>query len=129
MTPAPGMKASADQGTKCPRVAPIRAGGNGPARRFLRALVLCYYLAATACFHALLSGAMAPPEPEIAGLRTIATEHYLVHTDLDDALARELAGDLEFCFGEFSRRLSMFEGLGRPGSDKPFNVYLLKNHA
>ena len=106
-------------GTKCPRVGP----------RFLKAVVLCYYLAATVCFHALLSGAMAEQDPGIPGLRTLATKHYLIHTDLDDALARELAEDLEFCFGEFSRRLSMFEGLGRPGSDQPFNVYLLKNHA
>jgi hypothetical protein len=72
---------------------------------------------------------MAQPDPAIPGLRTLATQHYLIHTDLDDDLARELADELEFCYGEFSRRLSMFDDLGRPGSDKPFDVYLLKNHS
>lgn len=44
-------------------------------------------------------------------------------------MARDLARDLEFCFGEFSRRLAVFDGMGRPGSDQPFNVYLFTKHA
>ncbi len=67
--------------------------------------------------------------PDQADLRTFSTKQYVIHTDLNDLLARELAEELDFCFEEFSRRMSMFEGLGRPGSDKPFNVYLFSRRA
>ena len=93
----------------------------------LRALSLAYYLAATLCFCLLLSGAVRKPQP--GDLRTIRTEHYVIHTDLDDAFTRELADELEFCYAEFARRMSMFEGLRPPGTEEPFNVYLFRRHA
>ena len=93
-----------------------------PDRR--RPWVAAYFLACAVCFALLLSGAAVPNGD---GLRRFETPHYLVHTDLPDALARDLAGDLEFCYGEFARRLEMFrsrdaESPGGPG--EKFNVYL-----
>jgi hypothetical protein len=93
---------------------------------WLPVLRACYFVLATACFWPLLSGALSPPQGP--RLSSFASEHYIIHTDMDDALAREMMRELELCYGEFSRRLSMFEGLGRPGSEDPFNVYLFSRH-
>lgn len=83
-------------------------------------------MTAALSFWALLSGAILQEGPR---LRTFSTEHYVIHTDIDEAIAREMARELELCYGEFSRRLGMFEGAARPAADEPFNVYLFSRHA
>ena len=89
-----------------------------PDRR--RPLVAAYFALCAVCFALMLSGAAVPGD----GLRRFETAHYLVHTDLDDALARDLADDLEFCYGEFARRLEMFRSRDAGSSGEKFNVYL-----
>lgn len=74
----------------------------------------------------LLSGAMSD---EGARLRTFHSDHYAIHTDLDDVLCRDMARELEMCYSEFARRLSMFESSERPASEKPLDVYLFAKHA
>jgi hypothetical protein len=54
-------------------------------------------------------------------LRTLRSAHYLVHTDLDTALAEELAKRLDAMYDEYARRLSIFDA---PNPDKKFEVYL-----
>ena len=83
-----------------------------------------YVLTSALCFALLLSGAQAQ-----SALRTFRTDHYVVHTDLDDDLARDMADELEFAYREFTRRLGLFENAGRPGGDRPFNVYLFAGQA
>ncbi len=67
---------------------------------------------------ALLLALIAPPA--LAGeLRD--TRHYRIHTDLDRALAEDLAKRMDAMYDEYARRLSNF---AIPDPDKKFDVYL-----
>jgi hypothetical protein len=59
-----------------------------------------------------------------AQLGNISTPHYLIHTDLDDALSRELSERMEAMFGQYSQRLAAFN---RSPSVPRMEVYLFKN--
>jgi hypothetical protein len=43
-----------------------------------------------------------------AQIRLIHTPHYLIHTDLEDSLANDMAGRMEGMFNEYSQRLAAF---------------------
>jgi hypothetical protein len=58
-----------------------------------------------ACF----AVAFAPTEAR-AQTRLINTPHYVIHTDLDNALARELSQRIEAMYQEYSQRLAAFSG-------------------
>ena len=51
--------------------------------------------------------------PAQAQLRSFHTPHYLIHTDLEDALAKELGQRMEGMYDEYSQRLAAFSGNGR----------------
>src|SRR5689334_13629041 len=44
-----------------------------------------------------------------ANLRSVPTDHYLIHTDLDDDLAQDLAKRMDAMYEEYSRRLADFK--------------------
>ncbi len=94
-----------------------------PDRR--RPLVAAYFGLCAVCFALLLSGAAVPG----GGPRRFETAHYRVHTDLDEALSRDLADELEFCYGEFTRRLEMFRSRDADSGGEKFNVYLFAREA
>ncbi|HSZ54977.1 MAG TPA: DUF1570 domain-containing protein [Tepidisphaeraceae bacterium] len=56
--------------------------------------------------------------------RNICTQHYLIHTDVDDALARDLSERMEAMYGQYSQRLAAFN---RSASLPRLEVYLFKN--
>lgn len=59
-----------------------------------------------------------------APLRTIQTEHYILHTDVPADLAKDLALRLDAMFEEYSRRLVAFT----PGKmDESFHVYVFRD--
>src|SRR3954453_5775601 len=53
--------------------------------------------------------AFAPAARGEANLRSIPTDHYLIHTDLQDDLARDLAMRMDAMYDEYSRRLADFK--------------------
>jgi hypothetical protein len=72
---------------------------------------------------AMLRAAPEDRMGELPPMRTIRTNHYQIQTDLDDALARELAERMDQMFEEYSRRLADFT------SDREFrmlDVYLFR---
>jgi hypothetical protein len=69
---------------------------------------------------------VATDVPAAAGLRTLATRHYRIHTDLDADLARDLAGRMDAMYDEYTRRLSAF----KPATDlPPLEVHLFRTQA
>jgi hypothetical protein len=60
--------------------------------------------------------------PELRGLET---RHYFIHTDLDRALAEDLARRMDAMFEDYSRRLADFN----PDRRAKFEVYLFKKRA
>jgi hypothetical protein len=56
-----------------------------------------------------------------AELRTLRSAHYLVHTDLEQSLAEEMAQRLNAMYDEYARRLAQFTAAN---SDEKFEVYL-----
>ncbi len=73
----------------------------------------------TFLFCLLTSRAFAAPT-----LRTLPTQHYLIHTDLDPAFANDLAKRMEAMYAEYRRRLEDFKPAA---SDSKLEVYLF-NH-
>lgn len=61
-----------------------------------------------------------------AQLRVLETRHYRIHTDLDAALAEELAARMDAMHGEYSRRLADFRAAN---ARKRFEVYLFARRA
>ena len=62
----------------------------------------------------LLVCSIAVPARGMAPLREIGTRHYLIHTDLDDALARDLGGRMDAMYGEYAQRLAVFKAGANP---------------
>jgi len=65
------------------------------------------------------------PLPHIAraqDLRVFQTNHYRIHTDLDQELSDDLATRLEGMYAEYARRLADFP---RPADSRPLEVYLV----
>jgi hypothetical protein len=58
--------------------------------------------------------------------RQFNTRHYLVHTDLDTALAADLSQRLDAMYDEYSQRLALFEG---HGAVPRLEVYLFRTQA
>lgn len=52
---------------------------------------------------------LAPLARGEANLRLVPTDHYLIHTDLQDDLAQDLATRMESMYDEYSRRLADFK--------------------
>ena len=61
--------------------------------------------------------------PVQAQSRHINTPHYLIQTDLDDSLARELSQEMESMYGEYSQRLAAFS---RKSALPRMEVYLFR---
>jgi hypothetical protein len=57
----------------------------------------------------LLALVLASPARADASLRTIGSQHYQVHTDLDDDFAHDLARRMDAMYEEYSRRLASFK--------------------
>src|SRR5688500_16196698 len=65
--------------------------------------------------------------PACAGERRIlSTRHYRIHTDLEKALAEDLAKRMDAMYDEYARRLSNFKA---PPESKKFDVYLFAKRA
>jgi hypothetical protein len=58
-------------------------------------------------------------------MRVLTTNHYTIHTDVDPALAQDLAKRMDVMFDEYSRRLVEFHP---PQSDRLFDVYIYQHH-
>jgi hypothetical protein len=71
-----------------------------------------------------LVGTLVLPAAVRAQSRNISTQHYLIHTDLDEALARDLSERMEAMYGQYSQRLSAFS---RSASVPRMEVYLFKS--
>ena len=69
-----------------------------------------------ACLLILLSGSSA----SAGDLRELGTPHYRIHTDLDRALAEDMAVRMEAMYDQYTRRLVDFA----PRGDVRFEVYL-----
>src|SRR3712207_6778514 len=55
---------------------------------------------------ALLALSTAAAQPNLS---TVKTKHYLIHSDLDDALVYDLGRRMDAMYDEYSRRLSDFD--------------------
>jgi len=55
-------------------------------------------------------------------LRVFETQHYRIHTDLDDDLAADLGHRMDVMYEEYSRRMAGFQ---RPDETTPLEVYLV----
>jgi hypothetical protein len=70
--------------------------------------------------------AAAGPATTTGTLRQLDTRHYSIHTDLDRALAEDLARRLDVMYDEYARRLADFD---RPEeSSEILQVYLFRRH-
>ncbi|HXE53290.1 MAG TPA: DUF1570 domain-containing protein [Tepidisphaeraceae bacterium] len=69
----------------------------------------------------LASSATAQPE-----LRELNTRHYHIHTDLDDALARDLGTRMDAMYDEYAQRLSIFKPKAHTA---PLEVYLFRRES
>jgi hypothetical protein len=54
-------------------------------------------------------------------LRLVRSKHYLIHSDLDDALLFELGSRMDAMYAEYSRRMSDFD---LHEDRKPLDAYL-----
>ncbi len=68
----------------------------------------------------------APQASSAADLRTLRSAHYLVHTDLEPALAEDLAKRLDAMHDEYARRLGAFSAID---PSEKFEVYLFAHRA
>jgi hypothetical protein len=68
-----------------------------------------------------LALALLAPTTIAGELRVLNSRHYKIHTDLDRALAEDLARRLDAMYEEYARRLSNF---AEPDRSKKFDVYL-----
>jgi hypothetical protein len=78
-------------------------------------------LATLTCFMALALLAPPPSRVEAGELRTLRSAHYLIYTDLEQALAEELAQRLDAMYDEYARRLVEFNVVD---PRQKFEVYL-----
>jgi hypothetical protein len=67
---------------------------------------------------ALAGSTSAAPLPP---LKTLKLDHYIIHSDIDDELLRDLAKRMEAMHAEYSRRMSDFE---LRADQRPLDVYL-----
>jgi Protein of unknown function (DUF1570) len=73
-----------------------------------------------ACLTSQRARAAAAPAPATPELRGLESRHYFIHTDLDRALAEDLARRMDAMFDDYSRRLADFN----PDRRAKFEVYL-----
>jgi len=72
----------------------------------------------------LCTGVVSSPSTAVAAqpeLQAVKSKHYLLHTDLDDALVYDLGTRMDAMYDEYSRRLSDFD---LKEERKPLDVYL-----
>src|SRR6185437_2040078 len=69
----------------------------------------------------LTSSALGQPE-----LRELNTRHYHIHTDLEDALARDLGTRMDAMYDEYAQRLSIFKPKAHTA---PLEVYLFRRES
>ena len=101
------------------------------ARRSCVALLLALVgaLAVSAPHTSQAEGTPAPAaegatgSPGVAGMRTIRTRHYRIHTDLDPELAADLGQRLDGMYDEYRRRLANFRV---DASAPPLEVHLFR---
>src|SRR5437762_5099352 len=72
-----------------------------------------------------LCGLLLSLQARGADLRALETRHYTIHTDLDRALAEDLARRMDAMFDDYSRRLADFN----PDRRAKFEVYLFARRA
>ena len=76
------------------------------------------WLTITGLFAARTAAAVHAPSTD---LRILQTNHYRIHTDLDRALAEDLAQRMDAMFEEYSRRMAVFD---TSHSGNKFDIYL-----
>ena len=85
---------------------------------------LCPFVPLSLCLFLAVLLLMPLTTSAQADLRIVSTRHYFIHTDLDDALVRDLSERMEAMFGQYSQRLAAFN---RNPSLPRLEVYLFRN--